>query len=99
MRTIPLAMAIIFFAAKVEAADPGYLYRAKFVQAAPGKLLELIDLHKKSLPDYSAAGDEPPFVIRHSQGDKWDLMMLFPIGGYSEYYKPERIAKRSQTEG
>lgn len=99
MRIILLITAFILFAANVQAADPNYLYRAKFAQAAPGKLLELIDLHKKSLPGYSAAGDEPPFVIRHSQGDKWDLMMLFPIGGYGEYYKPERIAKRSQTEG
>jgi len=98
MRIILLITAFILFATKVQAADPNYLYRAKFAQAAPGKLLELIDLHKKSLPSYSTAGDEPPFVIRHSQGDKWDLMMLFPIGGYGEYYRPERIAKRSQAE-
>jgi len=99
MRIILLITAFILFAAKVQAAEPNYLYRAKFAQAAPGKLLELIDMHKKSLPGYSTAGDEPPFVIRHSQGDKWDLMFLFPIGGYGEYYRPERVAKRSQAEG
>src|SRR5262249_39299639 len=99
MRIILLITAFILFAAKVQAADPNYLYRAKFAQADPGKLLELIALHKKRLPGYATAGDEPPFVIRHSQGDKWDLMFLFPIGGYGEYYKTERVAKRSQAEG
>lgn len=98
MRTIFLTAMLMLFAAKIQAAEPSYLYQARFVQAAPGKLLELIDLHKKRMSSYSTAGDEPPFAIRHSQGDKWDLMMLFPIGGYSEYYKPERIAKRSQAD-
>jgi hypothetical protein len=35
--------------------------------------------------------------MRHSQGDHWDLMVLFPLGSYSEYYQPERIGKRQKA--
>jgi hypothetical protein len=65
----------------------GYLYRAQFVQAAPGRLVELLDLVK------SRKGDLP-FVLRHSQGDRWDLLLLMPMGSYGEFYAPERVAKR-----
>jgi hypothetical protein len=36
--------------------------------------------------------------MRHSQGDHWDLMVLFPVGSYAEYYQPARIAKRQQAQ-
>jgi hypothetical protein len=80
------------------APDSGYLYDARLVQAAPGRLLELIDLYKARYPIYQAAGDEPPFWMRHSQGDRWDLMILFPMSSYAEYYRPDRIEKRKKTE-
>ena len=32
--------------------------------------------------------------MRHSQGDHWDLLLLFPIKSYADYYSPERVAKR-----
>jgi len=72
-----------------------YLYKATFVQAAPGRLLDLIDLLKSRAP----AGDEPPFWMRHSQGDHWDLMIIYPMGSYSDYYRPDRIAKRMGASG
>src|SRR5258708_27720639 len=71
-----------------------YLYKAMFVRAAPGKLLELIALYKDRMPVYDAAGDARPFWMRHSQGDQWDIMFLFPLGSWSEYFSAERIAKR-----
>ena len=63
-----------------------YLYKTTFVRAAPGKLLELIDLYKKQMPAYDAAGDERPFWWRHTQGDQWDLMLLFPMKSYEEFF-------------
>ena len=36
--------------------------------------------------------------MRHSQGDHWDLMVIFPVGSYAEYYQPARIAKRQQAQ-
>jgi hypothetical protein len=68
-------------------AEDGYLYRAQFVQAAPGRLVELIDLVKSRKSDL-------PFVLRHSQGDRWDLLLLMPMGSYADFYSPERVARR-----
>jgi hypothetical protein len=83
---------------RVEAlADPNpYLYKVTLVQAAPGKLLELIDLYKMRAAATKDSGDEAPLWMRHSQGDHWDLLILFPIGNYSDYYRPERASKRAQ---
>jgi hypothetical protein len=83
-----------FFAVSACAADAPYLYKVTLVQAAPGKLLELIDLYKTQSTQLQQAGEEAPLWMRHSQGDHWDLMVIFPIGSYSAYYQPERISKR-----
>ena len=84
--------------ASAATADIPYLYKVTLVQAAPGKLLELIDLYKVRSSAYQAAGDELPLWMRHSQGDHWDLMILFPMGSYTDFYQAERIAKRKQSE-
>src|SRR5882762_5659272 len=81
-------------ATAARAADTPYLYKVSLVQAAPGKLLDLIDLYKARALELKQAGDEAPLWMRHSQGDHWDLMVLFPVGSYSEYYQHERITKR-----
>ena len=75
-----------------------YLYRATFVRAAPGKLLALIDLFKNQMPVYDAAGDKRPFWWRHTQGDQWDLMMLYPMESYAEFYSNDRIAHRALAQ-
>jgi hypothetical protein len=98
MRILSLTALLILLVATARADEPAYIYNAKFVQAAPGRLLELIDLYKKRAPDYATSGDEAPLIIRHSQGDKWDLMLLLPVGSYSEYYQQDRVTKRNQVE-
>jgi hypothetical protein len=30
---------------------------------------------------YEKSGDKRPFWWRHTQGDQWDLMMIYPMGG------------------
>lgn len=85
-------------AAPPAVAAPGYVYRASLVQAAPGKLLELIELHKSLRAAVSNGGDEAPFWVRHSQGDRWDLLLLFPVGSYSDYYSAQRVARREKAE-
>ncbi len=79
------------------AADNSYLYKVTLVQAAPGKLLDLIDLYKQQTAALKDI-DEAPLWMRHSQGDHWDLMILFPVGSYADYYQPQRAAKRHQAE-
>lgn len=73
------------------------LYRFVFVQAAPGRLLDLIDLYRKRIPIITAGGDEAPFIIRHSQGDRWDLVVIYPSGSFTSYYSAERVARRSKA--
>lgn len=94
IRLLLLLISLALFTSSATAAETTYLYKATLVQAAPGKLLELIDLYKASLVGYKDTGDEPPLWMRHSQGDHWDLLLLFPLKSYSDYYRAERVAKR-----
>lgn len=75
------------------AAPPGNAYQALFMRAAPGRLLPLIDALKARMPVYQAAGEARPVLMRHSQGDQWDLLLLVPIGTVAEFFGTER-AKR-----
>jgi hypothetical protein len=93
-----LTLALCFSVSRASAADNSYLYKVTLVQAAPGKLLELIDLYKARATAYQTAGDETPLWMRHSQGDHWDLMILFPMGSYADFYQLQRLQKRSQIE-
>lgn len=77
-----------------QAASPSELYRFVLIQAAPGKLLDLIDLYKRRLPVMAAGGDEVPFIVRHSQGDRWDLLVIYPSGSFTSYYSAERLQRR-----
>lgn len=79
--------------------EQSYLYKATFVRAAPGKLLDLIALYKNQMTEYDASGDERPFWWRHTQGDQWDLMLLFPMESYTEFYSSDRVKRRGKALG
>ena len=77
-----------------EAWEGDFLYKVALIRAAPGRLLDLIELLKEER-DLLRDGEEPlPFWMRHTQGDQWDLMILYPMGSFHEYYEPEREARR-----
>jgi len=64
--------------------DPdGAAWRVQTVRAAPGELGALIEayavVHREGLPD----GLVRPWMIRHAQGDHWDLMLLYPIESFA----------------
>jgi len=95
---VPLLLIILaFFAIPSVAAKNDYLYKTQLVQAAPGKILEVVDFYKASLAAYKDTSDEAPLWLRHSQGDHWDLLLLIPMKSYAEYYAPERVARRSRA--
>lgn len=94
MRPILAALAFVAAASTAEAAT---LYRAMFVRAAPGRLLDIIALYKERFPVFEAAGDELPLWMRHFQGDQWDVMFLFPMGSFTEYFSEERVARRASA--
>lgn len=62
------------------------LYKVSLFRAAPGQLLPLIDNMKARVQDYKKSGGDTPFIIRHSQGDQWDLMVYEHIDNYLLYY-------------
>ena len=96
--TLLLCTILAAFYSSANAQNNQYLYKVSLVQAAPGKLTSLIELNKARFADMKAAGDELPLWMRHSQGDHWDLMILYPMGSYADYYQSDRIAKRSKAE-
>jgi hypothetical protein len=96
--TLLLCTLVVSFGTAACATDNAYLYRVTLVQAGPGKLPDVIDLYKSRFVDLKAAGDEMPLWMRHSQGDHWDLMILFPMSSYKEYYQEQRIAARGKAE-
>ena len=98
LRLLLLLASLALFVPAASAAETSYLYKAKLVQAAPGKLLDAIDLCKASFAGYKDAGDEPPLWMRHSQGDHWDLLILIPMKSYGEYYNPDRVARRKSQK-
>lgn len=90
---------LIYASAQGYAQESRYLYRTTLVQAAPGKILEVIETYKAMAAEQAKAGaDESLLMMRHSQGDRWDLLILFPMGSYADYFAPARIAKRQESE-
>jgi|AntRauTorcE11897_2_1112592.scaffolds.fasta_scaffold01237_8 hypothetical protein len=72
-------------------------YKVTLLRAAPGDLLELIDVIKEDITNHETYGIEKPYLLRHSQGDHWDLMLIYPIEGMSTYFSEEHIAGRSSS--
>ena len=62
------------------------LYKVSLFRAAPGELLPLIENMKERVQNYKKSGGDTPFIVRHSQGDQWDLMVYEHIESYQVYY-------------
>ncbi len=65
------------------------LYSALLVRAAPGRLLDLIVAYRAR---FQTGEGQPPraYMLRHSQGDTWDLMLLVPHGPTAVIMRPPR---------
>lgn len=75
------------------------LYKTMIVRAAPGKLPTLIERLKSDLEKLKSATNNQGYLLRHSQGDQWDLMLISPIGAYTEYYEGEGSNILERTYG
>jgi len=73
------------------------LYRVSTLRAAPGALLDVLALYTDAAAagHWQGLGEAEPMLMRHSQGDHWDLLVLQPIGSYSGYYAHKRVAQRA----
>ena len=90
-------LAILFAPIAASAQQQRYLYRTELIQATPGKFTELVDLYKQKVALDQQVGDEPALWMRHSQGDRWDLMRLVPMRNYETYYNAARVELRDRT--
>lgn len=93
---LSLLIATIVTAAPLQS-DTSYLYRVLLVRAAPGRLLELIEHYRGRVDAYAAAG-ERPILLRHRQGDQWDLMLVFPVESFAAHYEAARERRRAGAE-
>ncbi|PHS29276.1 MAG: hypothetical protein COA85_00980 [Robiginitomaculum sp.] len=75
------------------------LWMTTTLRAAPGELKALIsDLKALEKQGFYSHGDRiAPLIMRHSQGDQWDLMLLEPIGSYAEFFAPERLKSEGRN--
>ncbi|MGE0813371.1 MAG: hypothetical protein AB7O28_09770 [Vicinamibacterales bacterium] len=101
-RSALAALAALLLPTHVQAQSPlpsrPELYKFVTIQAAPGELPELIALYRQRLPVLATNGDELPILVRHSQGDRWDLLVIYPMGrGFAEFYGPGRAARRDEA--
>ncbi len=97
MKNIIYCLALLLVACGTQAQDEAY-YKMTTMRAAPGKLLELIDMLKGDMRNHESLGIQEPFLMRHSQGDQWDLLMIYPIGTtLGNYMTDAELAKRRQS--
>lgn len=92
---IALLLAILAPPAHAQALRGDVLHRTTLLRAAPGRLLDLIGALKAK--GFGAAGSKT-LLLRHAQGDHWDLMLLQPVKGYAEVLKDDRPAPLAPAE-
>ncbi len=74
-----------------------YLYRVETLRAAPGKFEALLDwaASARAAGYYEAGGRPFPFLMRHSQGDQWDLLVILPMESWASFHAPAKEKKRA----
>lgn len=85
--------------AEVHELEGDYLYRVSTVRAAPGSLAELLDW-TATLRDsgyFKDSSQEPPLLIRHSQGDQWDILIIMPIENWTAFHSESATRKRGNA--
>jgi len=75
------------------------VYRTVFLQAAPGRLMELVELMRSTLPVYQRAGLPAPLLARHTQGDRWDILLVEPVEGLEAFYSPAGARRWDEAAG
>ncbi len=79
-----------------EELDGEYLYKVTTIRAATGALADLLDWEAqlKASEYYDEAGQDRPLLMRHSQGDQWDLLVIVPMQSWTDYHSKAATQKR-----
>lgn len=90
---------LVLLSTPLAAEDAGrHLYRTEMLRAAPGELATVIEMIQKRMSVWKDAHSSGPFWMRHSQGDQWDLLLLFPMGkSFEEYYGEAARTQRTEA--
>lgn len=62
------------------------MYKVIVTRAAPGDLESLIEVVKSDLKSFNSKSNTDAYLLRHSQGDQWDLMIVAPVLDYSQVF-------------
>ena len=73
-------------------------YQIKLIRAAPGALQSLIDDLKSDSQTLTDAGQDAPYLIRHSQGDQWDLMIISSVESIESHFGSTNQSILSSTK-
>ena len=86
--------------AHAEDREGNYLYKVTTVRAEPGQFSNLLTWisEMKSSGYFDAAGTETPLIMRHSQGDQWDVLAITPMEGWSAYYAKDKTKTRAKAK-
>lgn len=91
-------VAIFLFLSTISVSAQDQLYRVKLIRAAPGDLLEVIEMFKDDMKNHKNYGIEKPYLMRHSQGDHWDLLFIYPIDDLSKHFSTKVINKKRKSK-
>ena len=85
--------------AAAQTREGDYLYKVSTVRAALGEFENLLNwiAELKASDYFEDAGKGAPYLMRHSQGDQWDLMIITPMESYAKYYAKSAIRKRDNA--
>ena len=95
-----LAVFVLLFVlptlASAEELEGSYLYKVTTIRAATGAFADLLDWEAQlSASDYyDDAEQERPLLMRHSQGDQWDLLVIVPMQSWTDYHSQAATQKR-----
>ena len=94
------AIAALWSAADAQPREGDYLYHFMTIRADRGKLENLLDwiAETKASGFFEEAGQSPPYLMRHSQGDQWDLMAVVPMGSWTEFHTENKTARRQAAQ-
>lgn len=95
MKIFLLSFVILLISVNLNAQEQQY--KVTLLRANPGDLLELIDEIKEDIANHEELRIDKPYLLRHSQGDQWDLMLIYPIENLSSYFSEESMMNRTAS--
>lgn len=101
-KRIGWAFILLFFLPTIgssEELEGDYLYKVTTIRAATGALADLLEWETQLVSSdyFEDAGQERPLLMRHSQGDQWDLLVIVPMQSWADYHSPAATKQRSSA--